>query len=197
VQSNDARRFDDFPPRALGGASAGSAANGGSPSRYDVTVAVFPQPRGAAAASSLRGSTVGVVRNAYAHWLERTGRARLRDEAPYRVQILVDDRGGGGFSVFAGFVTVLTLYAIPSWATHDYRTTVRIVDAQGRVLGKKTWQHSLSVVQHLLMGFAMPFAGIQSSYDRMWNAVMRDAAVWTVETLSTQPEPARLPRSRP
>ena len=187
VQTNDARSFGSFPPRHLvSGAPKQSGEPGEKRERYDLSVVVYAQPQGAAAASSLRGGTVGVVRNAYGHWLERTRRARLHDDARYHAQILVSDRGGGAFSVFAGFLTVFSLYAIPSWTSHDYRTTIRIVDAEGQVLGKKTYEHRLSVVQHLLMAFGMPFAGIQSGYDRMWNAVLRDAAVWSVETLAAR-----------
>ena len=40
------------------------------------------------------------------------------------------------------------------------------------------------LIQQLFMAFGMPFAGLQSRYDRMWEEVMRDASVWTVETLS-------------
>ncbi len=181
AQSNDARRFDSFPPETLSGES-----------RYGISIAAYVQVQGAEAASSLRGGTTSNARNAYAYWLERTRRARVDEAGPYRAQILVEDRGSGSGAVFAGFVTVLSLYVIPSWASHDYRTTVRVLDEAGQVVGQTYFRHRLTVVQQLFMALAMPFTSIQSSYDKMWNAVMRDAAAWTVESLdASSPEASR------
>ena len=177
VQSNDARSFQTFPPAAIAGET-----------RFGIAVTAYVQPRGAAAASSLRGGTTGVVRNAYAHYLERTGRAKVNETGPFRVQIVVEDRGAGPGAVFAGFLTVFTLYVVPSWASHDYRTTVSVVDAAGRLVGQTQYRHRLTVVQQLFLAAAMPFAGIQSSYDAMWNEVMRDAAAWTIEVLDAHAE---------
>lgn len=178
IQSNDARVFDAYPPADIAGST-----------QYGIDVVIAVQSEGASAGSTLRGGTGGNVRNAYAYHLERTGRVRIDPAGPYQVQILVQDQGPSSGAVFAGFVTVFTLYVVPSWASHDYRTALRILDADGRVLGETRYTHRLTVVQQLLLALGMPFAGIQEGYDRMWNAVMRDAAVWTIETLMASGAP--------
>ena len=75
----------------------------------------------------------------------------------------------------------MTVYLVPSWTTHRYTTTVQLFDPTGRKLGTRRYEHQLRLVQQLFLVFGMPFSGLQRSYDEMWNEVMRDAAVWTVE----------------
>ena len=83
----------------------------------------------------------------------------------------------------AAFLTGLTLYVIPSWATHTYTTDVRLTDAAGTEVGKSTYNHSFKLVQQLFLLFGMPFAYPDSVHDAMWDAVTNDVTTWTLQTI--------------
>ncbi len=172
VQSNDARDFARFPPEALAGESM-----------HSMKVEVSAQATGVAADNALRANLMGDVENAYVHWLSRTKRVKGGDAPRYLARLQVTDEGGDRGTVAAAVLSGLTLYVIPSWSTHRYTTTVEIFETGGRKLGSRRFEHRLRLVQQLFLVFGMPFAGLQSAYDRMWNEVTRDAAAWTVEVL--------------
>jgi len=113
-----------------------------------------------------------------------TNRVSIGSEVAYQATVSVVDQGGSSGALVAAFLTGLTLYVIPSWVTHEYTTTINLRDVAGNEIASKTYQHELMMIQQLFMIFGMPFADVETRRDQMWEAVMKDAAVWTVETLS-------------
>ena len=100
------------------------------------------------------------------------------------MRIHVVDQGSPGTTLIPAILTGLTLYVIPSWSTQNYTTSVELQDDAGNPIASKTYEHRLRMVQQLFLAFGMPFAGVERRYDQMWDAVLKDAAVWTVETLA-------------
>lgn len=177
TQSNDTRTFDRFPPESITGEE-----------RFALQLQVSADAAGVAADNQLRANLSEDVRSAYVFHLNQTKRFRSAGEEPaYTASVQVFDQGGDNASLAGAFITIVTLYLIPSWTTHHYTTTVELTDPSGRKLGSKRYEHRLRLVQQLFLVFGMPFSSLQRSYDEMWNEVMRDAAVWTVEAI----EPAR------
>lgn len=173
TQSNDAREFGRFPPESIAGEE-----------RFALDIQVAANAAGLAADNQLRANLSEDVRSAYVFHLNQTKRFRsANDTPPYTANVEVFDQGGDSSSLAGAFFTGLTLYLIPSWTTHHYTTTVTLSDPSGARVGRKRYEHQLRLVQQLFLVFGMPFAGLQRSYDEMWNEVMRDAAVWTVETI--------------
>ncbi len=174
VQSNDARQFTPFPPATIAGSE-----------KVDVGVQVVVEVSGTPASAGVRANTQGKVQGLYMRYLRETNRASVTGRADYEARVRVKDQGGSFGARMAAVLTGLTLYVIPSWLTHEYTTTIELHDlATGRSVAAKTYKHELTFVQQLFTVFAMPFSGIEKRYDEMWEAVMKDAAVWTVESLS-------------
>ena len=175
VQSNPARSFESFPPPQVGGVDA-----------YAINVNVNTRVSGTTATTSVRANLANDVLNAYTTHLAKTGRTQASGPNPYSVQVDVVDEGGGGGSMVAAVITGFTLYVIPSWMTHDYTTTLALKDASGNQFATKTYTHTLTYIQQLFLVFGMPFSGIDSEYRAMWDEVMADAAVWTVEAIDNR-----------
>ena len=176
VQSNPARQFTSFPPTEITGGAK----------RYGVHVKVDASSTGVAAANSVRSNLTGDVLEAYIEHLNATGRFETPGPGAYTAKVMVIDEGSNFGALAAAFLTGLTLYVIPSWSTHSYTTTVKLTDPSGREFATKTYKHQLTLVQQLFLVFGMPFAGLDRRYDEMWDAVMADAAVWTIEKLDTR-----------
>ncbi len=173
IQRNEAREFIPFPPPTLAGAEMSSL-------EFDVEVTETGFP----ASEALRDSTRGRVMMLYDRYLRDTNRVTIGGENANQVRITVLDEGGSTFAKTMEVISGFTLCLFPSWMTHHYTTQVDLTDASGRSIASRTYEHKLVSFVQTLTIFAMPWSGRTLRYDQMWEDVMKDAAVWTVESLN-------------
>jgi hypothetical protein len=175
VSTFEGRTFDSFPPANL--PESGAKA---------IAVNVIFSATGVPATKGIRTNVQQRVTAKAQGYLQKTGRAGMIGGAGgYTLTIQVRDDGGSGASLLTAFLTGLTLYVIPSWVTHNYTTDVSLTDTSGKMIGSRSFSHMFRMYQQLFLVFGMPVASPDGVADRIWDDVMQDVAVWTVETIAS------------
>lgn len=174
IQGNDAREFESFPPRMPDGP------------KFNVAVSATVVASRSAATEEMRTGTASKVETWAKQELYETGRMAYGASGGYNLNFYVIDQGCGFGSILMSMVSGLTLTVLPASCTHEYTTQVTLTDASGETIGETTHKHHLQWVTELFLVFGMPFAGSEAVFERMWEQVLRDVAVWTVEQVSAQ-----------
>lgn len=77
------------------------------------------------------------------------------NELDLYAEVVIVDRGDT--NAFLAFITGLTLYLIPSKATDEFTLKTTIKDKDGNILGAYEKSETVTLWQHLLLVFALPF----------------------------------------
>ena len=174
-QTNNARKFANFPPSGISAQDP----------RIGVHIEASFQVVGMAVTNDRRQSAVDNVTGWAQDYLEQTGVFRIQpdpDTADYRLVIRVRDDAepNVGLALLSG----ATLYILPSTASDNFTTDVELIDAEGKRVAEKRFEHKLELVQQLFLIFGAPFATIGSVEEQMWQAILQDVSVWAAESVA-------------
>lgn len=135
---------------------------------------------GMQAMDDMRRSAEDNIRGWAQDIFEQTGYFRFsNDPATADYRLIINVRDNADPNLLLAFLCGLSLFTIPAWASDDFVTQAELVARAGERLGERRIAHRSSVIIHLLLLPAMPFALPKSTEHKMWAEVLPDLASWT------------------
>jgi len=171
-QTNDARKFEPFPPAEISAPSAPVALH------VDVSCRVTGRET---TVRALRRLSFRIEDQAI-HLAEQTGVFQHQTDAQaadYKLELHVHQQVNRNQSVGRFALSLFTVFLIPSIEGDRYTTDVRLVNARGDELASKQYRHKLDEVIQFFLLLGLPLRQWPDRVgEKMWQRVLQDVSVW-------------------